>query len=326
MMPGIDGYTVIKHLRQNSITDQIPIIIFTAKTEMEDKVLGLELGADSYLTKPISTRDLITHIKAAISRSSRKTNVIPAYESGQMISVLASRGGIGVSTVTINLGIALHVSSKKEILVSDFRPGQGMIGMDLGYKNAEGFNRLLQMSSPEINRLSIENEIIVHSSGVRLLLSSSQPHDAKYLTNTDQFESIARILPQLADFVLIDLGTGLTPIASKILPICSKVIVIIEPNQNTIDQTKLLLRDLPATGIGENQIYIIMVNRIRSSLELKLSDVQEQLGQQVSIVISPEPELTYQASLQKIPLTLLRPESLVAKQFHALVGNLIPNP
>jgi hypothetical protein len=69
-----------------------------------------------------------------------------------------------------------------------------------------------------------------------------------------------------------------------------------------------------------------MVNRVRSSLELKLSDVQEQLGQQVSIVITPEPELAYQSSLQKTPLTLLRPESLVAQQFHALVGNLIPNP
>lgn len=326
MMPGIDGYTVIRQLRQNPVTDQIPIIIFTAKTEMDDKILGLELGADSYLTKPISTRDLIAHIKAAISRASKKTEHSPMHEPGQTISVLGARGGLGVSTVTMNLGVALRLSSQKEVLVTDFRPGQGMIGMDLGFNSLDGFNRLLQMKSTEINRQSIEHELIVHGSGVRLLLSSSQPSDGRYLNDTNQFDCITRMLPQLANYVLIDLGSGLTPIAEKILPYCSQVLVVLEPNQITVDQTKLLLRDLSAGELGDSEISVILVNRIRSSMQVKLSDIQEQLGRQVLIVFSPEPELAYLASLEKSPLTLFRPENPLSQQFYALVEKLIPAP
>jgi DNA-binding response OmpR family regulator len=71
MMPGINGFDVTKTLRQDKQTEDIPIILFTAKTGIEDKVHGLELGADAYLTKPISTRELLAHVKAVIARYSK---------------------------------------------------------------------------------------------------------------------------------------------------------------------------------------------------------------------------------------------------------------
>ena len=71
MLPGMDGFEVCKILRSNEASSKIPIIMLTAKGEETDKVLGLELGADDYLTKPFSIRELIARIKAVLRRSER---------------------------------------------------------------------------------------------------------------------------------------------------------------------------------------------------------------------------------------------------------------
>lgn len=69
MIPEMDGMEVCKYLRQNKI--ETPILMLTAKGEEFDKVLGLELGADDYLTKPFSPREVIARIKAILRRTKR---------------------------------------------------------------------------------------------------------------------------------------------------------------------------------------------------------------------------------------------------------------
>ncbi|WP_419661074.1 PhoB1: phosphate regulon transcriptional regulatory protein [Desulfosarcina variabilis str. Montpellier] len=68
MLPGIDGLEVARRLKQNTATNQIPIVMLTAKGEEVDVVAGLELGADDYVTKPFSPRILIARMKAVIRR------------------------------------------------------------------------------------------------------------------------------------------------------------------------------------------------------------------------------------------------------------------
>jgi len=66
MLPGMDGWQVCRAVRQIS---QIPIIMLTAKDETFDKVLGLELGADDYVTKPFDTKELVARVKAVLRRT-----------------------------------------------------------------------------------------------------------------------------------------------------------------------------------------------------------------------------------------------------------------
>jgi two-component system alkaline phosphatase synthesis response regulator PhoP len=69
MLPGIDGLEVCRSLRAGSGTFRIPIIMLTAKASESDRIVGLELGADDYVTKPFSPRELIARIKALLRRS-----------------------------------------------------------------------------------------------------------------------------------------------------------------------------------------------------------------------------------------------------------------
>ena len=68
MLPGLDGLEVCKALKQNEKTRLTPIIMLTAKGTESDKVVGLELGADDYITKPFSPRELVARIKAILRR------------------------------------------------------------------------------------------------------------------------------------------------------------------------------------------------------------------------------------------------------------------
>lgn len=81
MIPGVDGFEVCKTLKQHTKTQGIPIIMLTAKGEEPDKVVGLELGADDYVTKPFSPRELLARVKAVLRRGSKHASS-PALRAG----------------------------------------------------------------------------------------------------------------------------------------------------------------------------------------------------------------------------------------------------
>ena len=73
MIPGIDGMEVCRRLKGQQHTAGIPIIMVTAKNEEVDKIVGLELGADDYMTKPFSPRELVARVKAVLRRSHKES-------------------------------------------------------------------------------------------------------------------------------------------------------------------------------------------------------------------------------------------------------------
>ena len=72
MLPGIQGTELCRILRSDPKTSGVPIIMLTAKAEEVDKIVGLELGADDYVTKPFSPRELVARVKAVLRRSTEK--------------------------------------------------------------------------------------------------------------------------------------------------------------------------------------------------------------------------------------------------------------
>lgn len=85
MLPLMDGLEVCKNLRGSDQTKGIPIIMLTAKSEEIDKILGLELGADDYITKPFSVRELMARIKAVLRRSSSEVEDSTTYTFSDVV-------------------------------------------------------------------------------------------------------------------------------------------------------------------------------------------------------------------------------------------------
>lgn len=84
MLPGMDGLEVCRELKKEDKTAHIPIIMLTAKSQESDKVVGLELGADDYVTKPFSPRELIARIKAILRRIKGKDKLPTTLKTGEL--------------------------------------------------------------------------------------------------------------------------------------------------------------------------------------------------------------------------------------------------
>jgi len=82
MLPGMDGFDVCRELRKRGFP--VPILMLTARGEEVDKVVGLEIGADDYITKPFSTRELLARVKAHLRRSAEKTPKLSEYKFGDV--------------------------------------------------------------------------------------------------------------------------------------------------------------------------------------------------------------------------------------------------
>ena len=81
MLPAVNGIEVLRKIRQNS---EIPIILLTAKDEVMDKVIGLDMGADDYLTKPFAIEELLARIRTALKRKQQKVELPKALEIGAL--------------------------------------------------------------------------------------------------------------------------------------------------------------------------------------------------------------------------------------------------
>jgi DNA-binding response OmpR family regulator len=75
MLPGMDGLEICRHLRQDAATARLPILMLTAKAEEVDCVVGLEVGADDYVVKPFSPRELVARVRAILRRAQEPADV-----------------------------------------------------------------------------------------------------------------------------------------------------------------------------------------------------------------------------------------------------------
>ncbi len=327
MMPDMDGYEVTRRLRKNPSTMETPILMFTAKTQLDDKVIGFEVGANDYLTKPTHPSELQARVKTLLSRAGEKKEAVGSSKDenqGYVIGVLGARGGVGTTTLAVNLAASLHSRIKSDVVVAEMLPGQGALALDLGANHTTGLVDLLSLSKlNEITREKVREALINDPSGLKLLLSSDRPRDMHLINQIANYETLLKRLTGLARFIVLDLGVGLQPFAEKVLPLCNDTLIVVEGVPNTIIHAKALIDDIAALGVSKKNIHAVLNNRVRSDTQLPSSQVQTKLGHEITTTLTPAPELFVQATRMQTPAVLCQPESLTTRQVMKLVDFFI---
>ena len=124
MLPGMDGLDVCKEIRKDSSMSNMPIIMITAKGEEIDKIIGLELGADDYITKPFSVRELVARIKAILRRTTMQL-VEKTFKVGNLAidfgrhEVIKSESKIDLTLKEFEL-LEILIKNKGRVMTRDF--------------------------------------------------------------------------------------------------------------------------------------------------------------------------------------------------------------
>ena len=325
MMPDMNGLEVSRRLRSNPVTEKIPIIMFTAKTLIDDKVKGFEAGADDYLTKPTHPAELASRVKAVLARSAaRRAAAAGATEggsqNGRTIGVIGAKGGVGTTSIALNLAAAMLQRGEQPVL-ADFRPGLGSIGLMIGHPQSQGMAQLLTRPSGQITQSAIENELIHHASGLRALLSSYNPAEAQLRFSTDTASSIVSAVRGVGEPAIFDLGCGYNTIAARVQNDMDQLIVVVEPNPATLAMARELANSLESAD-DPSRINVVVVNRSQSSLQTPWHEVENTLGREIRAIISAAPELAFQAIQSAQPMVLMQPGAIVSGQFIKLADNL----
>jgi DNA-binding response OmpR family regulator len=317
MMPGLDGYEVARILRQHPETATTPILMFTAKAQVDDKVTGYNAGVNIYLTKPIHPIDLQANIKTLLAqRQNRGAEVSP---HGYVVGVLAARGGMGVSTVALNLAISYHNRHQLKVIAAEMKPGQGSWAQELHLNSAGGLTSLLQKSPARLGQPVVAAALTPAVHGIQLLLASNDWKDVELVHATSQLEAVLEQLRLLAALVVLDIGTPFHPCFSVISDYCNELILVTETQPNAVKHTQGLAQELHDKFRGTAKIMnLITLDRIDSKHKLSSSEVEQIIGQPVSLDIPPAIELAYSAAEQCVPLVVHQPDGEIARQFGML--------
>jgi pilus assembly protein CpaE len=322
MMPGMDGFEVARSLRRHPETALIPILMFTARTQVEDKLAGYDAGVDIYLTKPAHPVELQANIKALLTQKKARSEA--RTKKGYIVGVMAAKGGLGVSTVALNLAVAARQKGKGKVLAAEMRPGQGTWGDELGISGSQGLVNLLHMSRAEITGPALGAQLSQNTFGVPLLLASNEPCDAGCMTALAQYEAVIEEIDQLADLVVLDIGTNFHPAFETFTRLCDEIVLVLEPLPVTVKRTHALIGQLKTQTYGSAKaLTLVTVNRARAEMTLTKSQIEEALGQTVSLGFPPAPELAYLSVSRAAPMYLLQPEGIISRQFDVLAEQVL---
>jgi DNA-binding response OmpR family regulator len=322
MMPAMDGYEVLRQLRTIPATARVPVILFTAKSQVEDKIAGFEAGADDYLTKPVTPAELIARVKALLLRASYAT---PATLQAKVIGFLGVKGGVGTTSVCVNVAVALSRQDKWVTLI-ECQPYTGTAAQQMGLQPHCTLASLSQQEARAVDRAIVEGCITRHHTGVRVIPAPVEPSSDIQPITPAHARALVEHLDGLAEIVILDLGSQLGPTVRQLLKRCDRVVLVTEADEIALHLTQGLLQKGKEGSLGVRSdalIDVLVVDRVRTAAALTRTEVEETLDRELLALITPAPELFRQGAREGHPAILVQPEGLHANLFRQLAKTLM---
>nr|MBC7244592.1 response regulator [Chloroflexota bacterium] len=298
MMPGVDGLEMCRQLRSRPQTAHIPIIFLTAKTQLDDKITGLQAGADDYITKPADPREVVARVKAVLARTRR----VAATKQGWVISLIGAKGGVGTTTIAVNLGVAL-ARRKVPTILMDLHAHSGTVAWQLKLPARISLTELLKMEANQIDSHQLARRLFMHSSGLAVL--PSVPTDTNLLEISQAHVSaIIRSARSLADAILLDLPHMLSPGTKEALSQSDMALLVLGPQPIDVACAEQLNPWFEDAGLTGETVSLIVVNRASSTGTLSLPQIEQQLKKASLGFIPPAMEELSFSYQQGVPLVL----------------------
>lgn len=309
MMPGMSGIEVCKHLRSQPKTAQLPIIMLSAKGEVDDRLIGFEAGADDYVAKPVARQELLARANALLHRA-QYTKIPTAH----VITFVGAKGGVGTTTVAINVAAALNTDSKSVTLV-ELQSHPGTMIHHLNMALAQDLGDLLALEPSNLNWREVNRRVVQHASGLRLLTA---PQDAAdFALSVEHARAIVDALTIRTDYLILDIPIMAGKAIREVLEMTDLIVLVTEPEIVSVKAARAKLETLRDWSLSD-RTRIVILSRSPSASMMRRDEVEVELGLQpngdtIIGVIPPAPEAFQQASQMGIPVIINKPHVLSSK-------------
>lgn len=309
MMPGMSGHDIARDIRANKGLENLPILILTARSQEIDRETALKSGADDYLSKPVTSQELIEKVDQLLSQRNQKTTP----EKGVVISLFGLRGGVGQTTLAVNLASSLRRTSQQEVCLIDFSPSGGQAAMHLRLQLRHSWVDL--PTSPEFEWSSLKDNLTLHPSGLRLLAAPQVPQ----LANEPRPEIVAKIITMLQDkssFVVVDVPRIFGDTFKTILEQTDIALHVLTPDVVSVQTAVQTNRLLEQSDITFKQKSFVL-NQVQAEPQIPQTAVERGLNARVASKINFDPNQA-RALSQGVPLTLTTAKSPLATMMNRM--------
>ncbi|MFK7800466.1 MAG: response regulator [Anaerolineae bacterium] len=322
MMPGMNGLELCRELRISKSTRNIPIVILTARGPIEDREEALEIGADTYLNKPVTSMELLDNVDSLLAKAAESNaDSEPELEAAdieadigsvlepscQTLAMYGLSGGVGRTTLAVNLALRLQQTVSGKVCLVDLTTSGGQAAMHLRLQPRHGWGALL--ADEDVSSGDIAKQIIEHSSGLHLLAAPLMPASPDILS----ISIIKRIFSGLTSdyaFVVFDLPPILSPVAKYILSKVDTAFHIFRPEVISV-QTAVRVERLTQTKGPELSERYFVLNQATSDSQLGRATVERGLNATIDFHI-PFDKAQSKAMIQGTPLAMNESETAIS--------------
>jgi pilus assembly protein CpaE len=318
MMPGITGYDVVRRLREQPQTRDVPILILTARGQMIDRQTALQAGANDHMAKPVAPQALLDKVDELLKL--RKAEVTLPGNGGRVVSVMSLRGGVGVTTLAVNLALSAvryldARAGEARVCLIDLCPSSGQTALHLRVKARQTWAALPGLGKNPTPDALVEL-LTPHSSGLQLLAAPFEPTYAGALS-ASLVEGMLTGLASLFDLIVIDAPPLIDIVAAASLDISDTIVLVLTPEVGAVQATVAMLR-----VVDELQEKVTLVlNRISPQPVVPEAIIERALGRSPALKV-PYDRAQAVALPQGKPLAWAEPSSSLAVAMKQLLALL----
>lgn len=301
MMPGMSGHDFTRQVRDQEDLAYLPILILTARAQEVDRVTALKSGADDYMSKPVTTHELMERIDHLLSS---KQPVVKPGREGIILSIFSMRGGVGRTTLAVNLAMALRRLTREEVSLVDFSPSGGQAAMHLRVQPKVSWDDLA--AADQLDHTLLKDHLLLHQSGLKLLAAPQLPQ----LANKPSSEFVTTVLKLFRErvaFTILDLPPMINPAVRASLMASDIVLHIVTPEVVSVQVEVQATRALIRFGLNLQQ-KIHVLNQITPEVQLPAAAVEKGLGTRLPFQFGFD-EHQSRALAQGVPLTITTTQS-----------------
>ena len=314
MLPKLDGYQVAGKIRaEEGAGSHVPIIMLTAEAEVEQKIRGLRAGADDYLVKPFHPAELLARIKSLLARFAPRDMLVGRPPLGRVIAFYGAKGGVGTTTIAINVAIALQRELGRRVCLVDanLQFGDHRVFMDLGLDRKSIVDAV---SAPSIDADLLRGVLVEHDSKIDLLLAPPSPETAELVTK-EHVATIIDVLRGMYDYVVVDVDKRLDDLNLGVFDAAEHLYVVLTADLSCLKNVRLVLETLGHIGYEGDRIKLVL-NRANAFTGINAKTAEGALKRPIDLQVLNEYRGAISALNSGAPVMLTKSDSPLGRSFH----------